>query len=514
MQKILFVDHAFHNSTASSQFFVDLLRKRFEVEVLYIEPAQPFPAEAVDSARAAEAVVIWQMDYLAPVFLAMGLPTIVVPMYDGSAYQCDLHWIWSRQARFINFSFTLHHRIRMVGGDTTLVKYFKAPAAASQVATFDDGLKVFLWQRRPEHGINARAITRLLGSQITSLHIHNAPDDPSIDATSYAPARDAAFPVTTSKWFAGGSEYGKLLGKHNVFIAPRRAEGIGMAMLEAMSRGMLVIATDEPTHNEYIVNWVNGILFDPDASGHITISHAAEIGQAAYATVASGHVEWKRQAAQIANLIATTARSEAQDVGDVATFATALSRAYYDGPAIYANFMLRNSDLVSRMSGEVLGGRVDGLGNLKPALPSIPASDARGVRGPWLVTGRIPINTIQGPDYLTDGRVEVADGVAWVVGHELGLAFQIDPFAELIGTVTMTLIRPAGLHSDQTCLVSLNGWTLGSVNLTSETTTVSLPVPAHILSSDCRLRIQSINLGSAAGLSTGVSAGISEIAFS
>ena len=71
------------------------------------------------------------MDFLAPVFLAMGKPTIVIPMYDGSAGMPDIHWIFASGARFVNFSLRLNERIRMLGGDTMLVRYFPAPVAES-----------------------------------------------------------------------------------------------------------------------------------------------------------------------------------------------------------------------------------------------------------------------------------------------------------------------------------------------------------------------------------------------
>ena len=38
-------------------------------------------------------IVLWQMDFLAPLFLARGLRTVVIPMYDGSSQMPDLHFL-------------------------------------------------------------------------------------------------------------------------------------------------------------------------------------------------------------------------------------------------------------------------------------------------------------------------------------------------------------------------------------------------------------------------------------
>jgi len=292
MKTLLFVDHAFHTSTASSQFFIDLLKRRYDVTIVHIAPPSNMPAETLELAAGVDVVVVWQMDYIAPVFLALGVPTVVVPMYDGSGSMPDLHWLWSSRAQFVNFSFTLHHRIAGLGNRSVLARYFTEPVPEAQRARFDDGLNAFFWQRRPEHGINAPALLRLLDGQIDSMHVHNAPDDADLDMRPYKVASSANCKITQSNWFPTAEGYHEALSRANVFIAPRRAEGIGMALLEAMGRGMLVIATDEPTHNEYIANWVNGILYDPDATPSIVIHGAETMGAMAYETARLGRQQW------------------------------------------------------------------------------------------------------------------------------------------------------------------------------------------------------------------------------
>lgn len=511
MKKLIFVDHDFHTATASSQFFIDLLRTRFDVTVLNIAPPADLPAEALNVAGNADVVVIWQMDYLAPVFLAMGLPTVVIPMYDGSAYQPDIHWIWSQRAEFINFSFTLHHRIRSTGGRSRLVKYFKPPVPEDETAKFDDGLKVFLWQRRPEHGINAPAIKRLIGQQVRSLHVHDAPDEPKLDTKQYRVASTPDFLVTRTSWFPKAADYQAALSQCNVFIAPRRAEGIGMAMLEAMSRGMLVIATDEPTHNEYISNWTNGILYNPDAEGSITLQHAERLGLAAYATARDGHAQWKQQAVGVLELIGACPPPPPTEIDDIGSFASTLSKAYYGGQAAYTDFMLRHSQLISDMSGVSLAGKLDANGKVSA---SADTSAQAELAAPWLSGGRIPVCSPLVSDHVRDGQIVHADGIAWVLGHELSAAFHIDPFAELLGDLRLRLHLPHLSAGDQTVLVSLNGWTLGMASLDEATATVIYKIPAHILSGNNLLRLHATALGDVAGIGRGVSFGLSELAFS
>jgi hypothetical protein len=126
--KVLFVDHSFHQKTKSSSFFLEILERAFDVETLYFDPLEP-RLDLSSCKDDIDVVVIWQLDFLAPAFVAIGKRVVVVPMYDGSANMPDLHWIISRQCRFINFSRRLHFEIERCGGNSKLVKYFPAPSA-------------------------------------------------------------------------------------------------------------------------------------------------------------------------------------------------------------------------------------------------------------------------------------------------------------------------------------------------------------------------------------------------
>jgi hypothetical protein len=263
--RLLMIDHAFHRVTDSSRFFAELLATRFAVARLYVLPDARLD---LDWAVIAEhdIVVLWQLDFLAPLFLARGHRTVVIPMYDGSSALPQVHWSAAGAARFVNFSRTLHERTRLLGLDTRLAKFFPEPVAADRLPGFDR-LRAFLWQRRPEQGINLALLDRLFGAQLHSVHVHAVPDNPALARHFAPPPQLGAAAVTVSEWFDDPADYRRLLDDCNVFICPRPAEGIGMAMLEAMARGMLVVANDRPVHNEYICNWVNGVLFNTTAIG-------------------------------------------------------------------------------------------------------------------------------------------------------------------------------------------------------------------------------------------------------
>jgi len=340
--KILFLDHAFHKKTKSSNFFLGIIKNNFDsVDVEYIDTESPSEIKALRSHRIHDLVILWQLDYLAPLFLAAGYRTVVVPMYDGSANMPYEHWIGMSGASFVNFSRTLHERVIAAGCRSLLVKYYLPPVKEAQLPKFED-LRGILWMRRPQDRLTPKLIQGLLGRELLSLHVHNAPDDGkprSLNDTQYGAS---SFQITESRWIQDTNAYLEVLPKCNVFFAPRMSEGIGMAMLEAFSRGLLVIANNDAVHNEYVSNWVNGILIDRESSGsfHLPLDMARDMAFSGWCGAVSGYQEWldtRRQ--QIVGFIRDTPEP-ASVTGSVSpAYATALWDAYLLGGDSYRHFL-------------------------------------------------------------------------------------------------------------------------------------------------------------------------------
>jgi hypothetical protein len=348
VKKALFIDHAFHQKTRSADFFIDIVRQGFEVEVYYLTPDNKADVGVLTAAAEADVVLLWQMDFLAPVFLALGKPTIVIPMFDGSWGMPDLHWLFAGRARFFNFSLRLNERIRMLGGETMLLRYFPPAVSESELPRFDR-LNAFFWQRRPDHGVHYNYIISLIGTELDGFHLHNAPDIPGSFRLSHP--SDAPYKFTESTWFNDKAAYQARLASCNIFIAPRVAEGIGMALLEAMSRGMLVLAHDAPTNNEYVSNGLNGILFNKDVPhGPIQIREdAAKMGRMAWKTVVEGHQRWLESHAAILDWIDGAKSGPVLEI-DLEPFFNDLWYSYYGSLPEYELFLRRHLGVMEKLS--------------------------------------------------------------------------------------------------------------------------------------------------------------------
>jgi hypothetical protein len=251
MLRIAFIDHAYHRVTKSADFFVDLLRTRFDVTVYY---AGIQSEDMVGDILMADfdIVVLWQTEYLAPVFIAAKQRTVCIPMYDGTGGAPEHFWTHMRQARLISFCQTMHRRLVSLGLNSLPVQYMKDPATFAPVADYTMPRAVF-WQRLPEQGLTSARVRAMLGPDV-HLHVHNAPDTVSPE---HYPAHGAD---TVSYFDLDHNVLAQEMDQANIFVASRHNEGIGMGLLEAMARGMVVIAHDAPTHDEYITHGVNGLL--------------------------------------------------------------------------------------------------------------------------------------------------------------------------------------------------------------------------------------------------------------
>lgn len=339
--KILFVDHVFHKKTKSSNFFLDLVRANFEqVDIEFVDTDSPSAISALQERRVHDLVILWQLDYLAPLFLAAGYRTVVVPMYDGSANMPYEHWIGMRGASFVNFSRTLHERVIASGCRSLPVKYYLPPVKKEQLPHFED-LRGILWMRRPQDGLTPHFIENMLGGQLRSLHVHNAPDDGEPRVLSSPGLGVGAFPLSESRWSRDTNAYLDALKACNVFFAPRMSEGIGMAMLEAFSRGLLVVANDDAVHNEYVSNWVNGVLFNRDIVGSVTIplDMARDMAYVGWRGAVSGYQEWLETRRRIIEFIKETPEPDSTAGSISPAFVMALWDAYLLGGDAYRHFL-------------------------------------------------------------------------------------------------------------------------------------------------------------------------------
>lgn len=299
MANIAYVDHSFHRQTVSSAFIPEILQRHGCTVTFYWDESwdggQPvFLNEILHH----DVIIIFQN---LPAFtgkLGPKHPNIIfVPMLDFYSVTAKRGFDYSTYFRnlsgvkFLNFSKSFHYVCQALGLYSQYYQYFQKPQVQRVVP--EVGLHGFFWCRRPSQ-IGWETVRKLInGTVFDSFHLHLVPDPGESNAVVPTQEEKQRHNITISTgWFPQKSDYEYVLGKANVFFAPRLEEGIGQATLEALSRGQCVVAPDNGTMNEYISKELTGLLYDPEAPEPLDFSYVNLLGKQAFRFAEKGYQAW------------------------------------------------------------------------------------------------------------------------------------------------------------------------------------------------------------------------------
>lgn len=290
MKRLLFIGHSYHQKTKSADFCCDLLAEKYDVTKFYFDPYQDDIKTHFQQLQGQEfdILVLWQimpsLDDLKKIIKFKR--SAFFPMYDGVPKRSNPLWYEYRHTHIINFCRTLHEELQAIGFASHYIQYFPKPLEITNQGKLDS---VFFWQRIDK--INADLVARLLqNTEINHLHFHKA-----IDPQHKLSMPNMKCQITTSEWFETREEMQQKMQESALYIAPRIYEGIGMSFLEAMAMGRCVIAPNNPTMNEYIIDGKTGYLYDLDNVKPLDIQDIREIQKNTYDYIEKGYNIWNQQ---------------------------------------------------------------------------------------------------------------------------------------------------------------------------------------------------------------------------
>ena len=301
MARIAYVDHSFHQTTRSTAFLPELLRRNGHVvDAFWDEGWKGGAPVAWDAVASHDVVIMFQSfcDTQGLRFRQAHPNVVYIPMLDqfglwlGPMYNLSAFWEVFQGSKVLNFSNALHCLTTGFGIASRFVRYY--PPVEELLAPRKPGLHGFFWLRR-ELQLNWSTVRKLIGdTKFDSFHIHLATDPGTPPAVLPPPQDVQRHNITTSTWFEDKAELHALMQRANVYFAPRPGEGIGQSFLEAMGRGQCVVAPDQGTMNEYIVPGVNGLLYDLFDPAPLDFTGVAELGAQARAGTLAGRRLWER----------------------------------------------------------------------------------------------------------------------------------------------------------------------------------------------------------------------------
>ena len=204
-------------------------------------------------------LIFWQV--IPPASILLKVPhkrIVLIPMYDACCTMTYFQWYAYRHCHFINFSHKLHTILCNMRMHSLYVRYVPH-ITTMESEKKDEGLTAFVWRRTP--ALNMKGLLEALKNiGVRTIVFHDSQDNISPEI----PFRDMIEGLNieyTNGWFNTHDEYLKSVIACDIYVAPRLYEGIGMSFLEAMGLGLCVLAPNQATMNEYIIDGYNGVLF-------------------------------------------------------------------------------------------------------------------------------------------------------------------------------------------------------------------------------------------------------------
>ena len=302
--KVVFVDHSYHKKTHSGDFLRDALRLKFDLIDLWDDKwgsSMELVVEKINSFNA-DFVVFFQSILSKNELIQINAPVIWVPMYDAivNMPSYKLHELSTIPIKIISFSKNLTKKFRLIGFDVFEAQYYHDPTSYIQTKDYSS-IGVFLWQR--QNLITYSTLLDLLKNNEIKRIILRINPDPGYKMVFPISQEIKKHNITIVKGHISRDKYISLLDECNVYIAPRKIEGIGHSFLEAMAKGMIVVAYNQPTMNEYIVNGVNGFLFSDKQNIIFDKERLGKIGKNARETSRVGFFDWVKNVPKMCDYI-------------------------------------------------------------------------------------------------------------------------------------------------------------------------------------------------------------------
>ena len=299
-KKVCYIGHGYHSRTRSTNFFVDLLEDLFgEVDKFADDTYLGHTFDKIGEINASdyELIVVFQSERVAKDLVEAGVSArlLFIPMYDGCRQVPDSYWqsfVGKKNVLVFSFSSTLHFQLCQWGVRSARFQYF--PDFEQKFELYKKTERnAFLWCRTSVPSLDT--VHALLGSNnIDNIHFHIANDPNHSISEENVREKFKNYNVTTSTWFDDPDDYKKMLRSTTLYFAPREFEGIGMSFLEAFGHGCAVVAANNPTMNEYIVDGVNGYLYDPENPKELHLSDIDSVCNQARKTAVNGRIQWER----------------------------------------------------------------------------------------------------------------------------------------------------------------------------------------------------------------------------
>ena len=255
--KLAYVDHSYHFKTRSGDFLRDVFKSKFSIKDFWIEKNLRFSEDffLYDN--------FFFFQILPPIKVLEKIKNrniMWAPMYDSPHHPIGFSPLLWKIINFYNikvlsFSKSLTFSMKKSRVNFINLKYYKK--SKIKINKPKKKINIFFWYR---NDIEVDDWINLFNPKIVNkITIFDIKSQNKIKITDKIKSN---FQIKyIRKNFLKNNTFIKIINKNDVFIAPRKKEGIGMAQVEALSQGKYLLGFNDSTMNEYIKNEKIGFLF-------------------------------------------------------------------------------------------------------------------------------------------------------------------------------------------------------------------------------------------------------------
>lgn len=254
-EKIAFIDHNFHKKSRSADFLRDIFKREYEISNYWW--SLKYQKEIYYNIKDYDNFFFFQSLLPLNDMLKIKDKNVMwAPMYDNLTLEKNF---W-QLVKYLNIKvLCFSKKVRQIAKKNNCnylyLKYFIKPEISKKKNKL---LNIFFWYRG---GIHLKDWINFFNPKLIKIKLFDCPDPGKKNLFLESKIKKKYNIQTFKKSFLKKKEYIKFVKDCDVFISPRKQEGIGMSFIEAMSKGKYVVAFNDSTMNEYINNKKIGIIF-------------------------------------------------------------------------------------------------------------------------------------------------------------------------------------------------------------------------------------------------------------
>ena len=267
-KRLAYIDYWSHKTTRSGDFLREILNKEYEIVNFWWRPNEIINIKEIDKF---DTIFFFHAIFPHQILKKFKNKKIMwAPMYDAlnftNPFFASIFWkqMSNLGIKILMFSDKIKDSLGHEDIKTLKLSYFIKPTSLS--FDNDEKINIFFWNRGR---IQLKDWLNFFDKKHISQIVYFPNPDQRSSNLYFKIPHDSDRKLQgeynikyIDKQFLPKEEYLALIEKCNVFIAPRKKEGIGLTIVEAISKGMYIVGYNDSTVNEYITDKRIGFLYD------------------------------------------------------------------------------------------------------------------------------------------------------------------------------------------------------------------------------------------------------------